>query len=215
MSTHGDEAAAGRAVSDGAGGVFRIMGIDPGLATGGFGVVDQVMPGRVLECVACGEFKSKPDVALPERLARLAAWLREALDAHQPHAVAVEEMFFALNVRTAVQMAHGRGVVLLVAAERGLPVHEYSALSIKQSVAGYGRATKEQVQAMVMRSLKLAAAPSSDHASDALAVALCHAASRRHPAMAQLIEARAESMGQNSRRRGRSAWRRFKPGGEG
>jgi len=190
----------------------RIMGFDPGLATAGFGVIEREGRGRY-RMIAHGDFTSKAGEPLAQRLKQLAVWVRAAIEEHQPDEFAVEEMFFALNVKTAVQMAHARGVCLAVAAEADLPVAEYSALSIKQSVAGYGRADKDQVAKMVIRSLNLTdeQIPDTSHATDGLAVALCHAASKVHPSMAKLAQARASVVGKGSRRRSKASWRNFKP----
>lgn len=111
---------------------------------------------------------------MQDRLARIHGAVVKALEEFQPAAVAIEEVFFARNVRSAVLMAHGRGAAILAAARPGITLHEYSALEIKQSVVGKGRATKEQVQQMVTVILGLAQAPSVDHETDALAAALCH-----------------------------------------
>ncbi len=109
------------------------------------------------------------------RLGRIHEGLAEVLQQFRPQVVAIEEVFHAANVRTALQLAHVRGVALLAAAQAGLPVGEYSALEVKRSVVGYGRAEKRQVQSMVASLLGLAAPPTSEDAADALAVAICHA----------------------------------------
>jgi len=181
------------------------------LATAGFGVIDLSADRRSMKMVGSGDFSSPAGQPLAERLLALANWLQGILAQYHPDIVAVEEMFFALNARTAVQMAHGRGALLLTVAQAGLPVCEYSALSIKQSVTGYGRATKEQVASMVVRALQLEQPPSSDHATDALAMALCHASSIRHPTVARAVAARAAAMGDNTRKRGKAAWRAWTP----
>jgi crossover junction endodeoxyribonuclease RuvC len=196
---------------------MRIMGIDPGLATAGYGVIDWDSARRRAKRVDHGAFISKPDKPLPERLADLAAWLRVALDEHSPDSVAVEEVFHGRNSKTAVAMAHGRGVCLLVAAERGIDVQEYSALLVKKSVAGYGRADKGQLQSMVMKLLGLEQLPEPHHASDALAMALCHAYALDDPRLKAAREAntggRDALIGARSGAKSRRAWRHYTPPG--
>jgi crossover junction endodeoxyribonuclease RuvC len=146
--------------------------VDPGSATTGFGVVDLV-EGR-LRHVASGRIVTREGSPLGERLrvihAELAALVRDL----RPDAVAIESLFFARNVRSALVLAHGRGVALLAAAEARLPVAEYAPMEVKQATVGYGRAAKAQVQAMVARLLALPEPPPPD-AADALSVAICHA----------------------------------------
>jgi crossover junction endodeoxyribonuclease RuvC len=146
--------------------------VDPGSATTGFGVVDLV-EGR-LRHVASGRIVTRGGGPLAERLrvihAELAALLRDL----RPDAVAIESLFFARNVRSALVLAHSRGVALLAAAEARLPVAEYAPMEVKQATVGYGRAAKAQVQAMVARLLALPEPPPPD-AADALSVAICHA----------------------------------------
>jgi len=125
--------------------------------------------------VASGVIRTTPRTPFPERLAAIYSGLQAILTDHRPEAVAVEEVFFAANARSALKLAHVRGVTLLAAAERGLPVGEYSAAKIKGSVVGYGRATKSQVQSMVGSLLKVLDPLGSFDAADACAVAICHA----------------------------------------
>jgi len=151
----------------------RILGIDPGLASTGVGIVERAGDGwRVVEA---HEVRTTPSMALPLRLRRIHDLVGEAIDEFRPTAVAVETIFFAENVKSAVLMAHGRGAALLAAARAGAPVFEYSPLEIKQSVVGKGRATKQQVMQMVKVLLGLSEVPASDHQADALACALAHA----------------------------------------
>jgi crossover junction endodeoxyribonuclease RuvC len=124
--------------------------------------------------VAAGVILSSARLSFPERLKNIANELGRLIEAHKPDAVAVEEVFYSVNVQSALKLGQVRGVALLKAAEAGLPVHEYSPLQIKSSVVGYGRADKNQVQQMVKMLLRLAEVPPED-AADALAVALCHA----------------------------------------
>jgi crossover junction endodeoxyribonuclease RuvC len=188
---------------------IRILGVDPGLATAGVGVIQRENQRADWKPIAWDDYKSKAGEPLADRLKKLGDWLRGAIEEHQPDEFAIEEMFFALNAQTAVQMAHARGVCLLVAAEAGLQVAEYSALSIKQTVAGYGRADKDQVGKMVVKRLKLDAVPKPSHAADALAIALCHAASRGSRHLLELTKQRTIS-GPASRRRSKKAWRNIK-----
>ena len=153
---------------------MRILGIDCGTERTGYGVIDS--DGRNHSLIDFGIIRLDSSVALSARLAIVACELRRLVAAHTPEVVAVEEVFHAVNTKSALKLAHVRGVALLVAAESGISVAEYSPLSIKMSVSGYGRADKEQVQIMVRSLLRSESMtfPSFD-ASDALAVALCHA----------------------------------------
>ena len=151
---------------------MRVLGIDCGCERTGFGVVDT--DGRTHRFVTAGVIRTSAAAPLADRLARIHEGLAEALRLYQPEAVAVEEVFHAVNVKTALKLAHVRGIALLAAAQAGLPVGEYSALEVKSSVVGYGRAEKSQVQLMVASLLGLAEPPASEDASDALAVAICH-----------------------------------------
>jgi crossover junction endodeoxyribonuclease RuvC len=151
----------------------RILGIDPGSRYCGYGVIERAGAGRVTY-VECGVLEPKRTAGMHVRLAEIALGLREVLADLRPHAVAVEGVFHGVNVRSALQLGHARGVALLCAGEAGLPVFEYAPATVKKTVAGGGRASKEQVQAMVQRLCDLKRAPRLD-ASDALAVAICHA----------------------------------------
>ncbi len=151
---------------------MRVLGIDCGTERTGFGVVDS--DGRAHRMIAAGVIKTSPKAPLAERLADIAAGLRFVIREHAPEAAAVEAVFHAVNAQTAIKLAHVRGAVLLVAAEAGLELGEYSPLEIKTSVVGYGRAEKKQVQLMVRSLLGLDCEQPED-ASDALAVAICHA----------------------------------------
>jgi crossover junction endodeoxyribonuclease RuvC len=159
-----------------------ILGIDPGTAITGYGLVREDDEGLVL--IDCGVITTPSDQPLPERLQTIYQGLDELLREHQPDAAAVEELFFSRNVRTALSVGHARGVVLLALADAGLPIYEYKPLEIKQAVAGYGGADKHQVQEMVRMLLNLDQVPRPDDAADAVAVAVCHVHSVR---MATLI----------------------------
>jgi crossover junction endodeoxyribonuclease RuvC len=154
-----------------------VLGIDPGTATTGWGLVRT--DGEVLALVEYGTVCTSPDVALPQRLQTIYRELGEIFARHQPSVVAVEKLFFNKNARTAMAVGQARGVVLLAVADAGLPLHEYTPLEVKLSVCGYGRASKEQVQKLVQMLLGLDFVPQPDDAADALAVAICHLHSSR------------------------------------
>lgn len=153
-----------------------ILGVDPGTATTGFGVIKMTSSGR--EFVACGVIKTNKAWPMPRRLAKLHKDLLELIDVYQPDAIAVEQLFFAKNVKTALSVGQARGVILLAADEAGLQFAEYTPLQVKQAVTSYGRASKGQIQAMVKTILNLAKLPQPDDAADALAIAICHSAQR-------------------------------------
>lgn len=152
---------------------MRILGIDCGSERTGYGVI--ASDGRTHELIAADVIVTSPKKPLSERLLAIALGLREAISKHQPDMAAIEGVFHAVNTQTAIKLAHVRGVAMLAIAEAGLPVGEYSPMEVKTSVVGYGRAEKEQVQLMVQKILRLPAVIRSQDASDALAVAICHA----------------------------------------
>jgi crossover junction endodeoxyribonuclease RuvC len=152
---------------------MRVLGIDCGGEYTGYGVVE-MHPGGKLTCMTCGAIKLSPRDPLPRRLSRIYMHLGAIISEHQPDEVAIEDVFYALNVKSALKLGQVRGVAMLAAAAAGLEVAEYSPLTIKSSVVGYGRAEKQQVQLMVTRLLELAAPPEPMDASDALAIAICH-----------------------------------------
>lgn len=149
------------------------MGIDPGTAATGFGIVDRV--GVRLTPVWYDCLRTKPTEAPADRLARIARSVREIIERMQPQAVAIEELFFGANAKAALAVGQARGVCILACAEAGLPVYEYTNSVIKQSVTGYGRADKAQVMEMVRVQLGMTEVPKPDHAADALAAAITHA----------------------------------------
>lgn len=150
-----------------------ILGVDPGTATMGYGVLEKI--GNRYRALAYGVLET-PKTLLPhERLLTLYRGLQELVVQHQPDALATEQLLFSTNRRTAIQVARAAGVVLLVAAEAGIEWREYTPLQVKQAVTGYGVADKRQVQTMVQRLLSLEAPPKPDDAADALAIAICHA----------------------------------------
>lgn len=150
-----------------------VVGIDPGIATTGYGFVRPLADGR-LEAVAFGVILTDAGVELPRRLALLHHRLAELLTLHQPESAAVERLFFQRNVSTAMAVGGARGVVLLALAEAGLQAGEYTPQEVKQAVTAYGGADKRQMQEMIRILLGLAVVPQPDDAADALAVAVCH-----------------------------------------
>ncbi|MGC8782265.1 MAG: crossover junction endodeoxyribonuclease RuvC [Anaerolineae bacterium] len=155
-----------------------VLGIDPGTATTGYGVVEEDAAGEA-RLVRCGVIETPAAAAMPQRLLtihqRVAGLIAEA----RPAAIAVEELFFKRNVTTALTVGQARGVVLLAAAQAGVPVFEYKPAEVKQALVGYGNAEKAQIQEMVRMLLDLPAVPRPDDAADAVAVAVCHLHSRR------------------------------------
>jgi crossover junction endodeoxyribonuclease RuvC len=150
-----------------------VIGIDPGTATTGYGLVREEKTGS-LAAVDYGVIITPAGLSMPQRLLELYRRLSEILLLHHPESGAVEKLFFQRNVRTAISVGQGRGVVLLALAQADLAVAEYTPLEVKQAVAGYGGADKNQVQQMVRALLNLDAIPQPDDAADALAVAICH-----------------------------------------
>ena len=166
---------------------MRVFGIDCGTNCTGYGVVD-VQSGRLetrLIAVAAGGLKLAKDQPLPLRLEYIFSELSALLELHRPDVVAVEEVFYSVNAKSALKLGHVRGVALLAAAIRGLPVAEYSPLTIKSAVVGYGMAQKAQVQFMVARLLNLDRSPEPADAADALAIAICHV----HTAQTLMLQA--------------------------
>ena len=154
---------------------MRILGIDPGIATIGFAVLDSDQQRFQLQ--TCGVITTPANTSLSSRLGRIYTDLSELLTTFQPDAAAIEELFFNTNITTGISVAHGRGVILLACEHAGISVAEYTPLQVKQAVAGYGRADKRQVMEMVRRICSLSAIPKPDDAADAVALAVCHAKS--------------------------------------
>jgi crossover junction endodeoxyribonuclease RuvC len=150
----------------------RVFGIDPGSERTGYGCVET--DGRRHHLVTCGAIQASPADSFPNRLARIHAELSARLASCRPDTVAIETLFHAANVRSALKLGHARGVAVLAAVEAGCEVVEYSPAEVKRAVVGYGRAEKHQVGQMVKLLLGLAAPPSPHDAADALAVAICH-----------------------------------------
>jgi crossover junction endodeoxyribonuclease RuvC len=161
---------------------MRVLGIDCGTEYTGYGIVDLLADSRNndsrnndrLVYIVCGAIKVSPREPMPTRLSRISIGLQELISRHCPDRVAIEDVFYAANVKSALKLGQVRGVAMLAAASAGLEVAEYSPLSIKSAVVGYGRAEKHQVQQMVMRLLNLDQIPEPADAADALAIAICH-----------------------------------------
>lgn len=150
-----------------------IFGIDPGIAIVGYGVVEY--KGNSFKTITHGVITTEPKYTFPERLKMVYDELTALLDKHNPDCVAIEELFFNKNVKTAITVGQARGVQVLAAINKGTEIYEYTPLQVKQGVVGYGRAEKRQVQEMVKIILGLKDIPKPDDAADALAVAICHA----------------------------------------
>ena len=149
-----------------------ILGIDPGLAIVGWGVIEahrgQFRP------IACGDIRTPAHTSVESRLDIIYRELGRIMEKYRPDEVAVEELFFTNNITTGISVAEARGIILLTAYQHGLPIHEYTPMQVKQAVVGYGKAEKRQVIAMVTSLLRLGDPPKPDDTADALAVALCH-----------------------------------------
>lgn len=154
---------------------MRILGIDPGYATIGFGVLDAERGNFSL--VQYGVITTSAEVEFAQRLLTIYRDMSQLIETVQPDVLAIEELFWGHNVTTGIGVSHGRGVILLSAAEKQLPIFEYTPMQIKQAVVGYGNATKLQVMDMTKRLLKMEKVARPDDAADAIAVALCHARS--------------------------------------
>lgn len=152
---------------------MRILGIDPGSRVTGYGIIDS--DGNRHALVSQGVVRTSSTGSFPERLRVIHRGILEVVDDFRPDQMVVESLFYATNVKSALKLGHVRGVAMLAGVERGLPVHEYTPLEVKQAVVGFGRADKHQVQKMVAVLLALDAAPEPHDAADALAIALCHA----------------------------------------
>lgn len=150
-----------------------ILGVDPGTGRTGYGVVEK--QGNKLRSITYGCIETDKGMEMPDRLLAIYTQLNRLLDVHEPDVVATEQLFFSNNVTTAMQVGRTVGIVLLAAAQRGLPWAEYRPMEVKMAVVGYGAADKKQVQFMVKQLLNLEKTPRPDDAADALAIAICHA----------------------------------------
>ena len=150
-----------------------ILGIDPGLAITGFGIIEH--EGNHFRAIQYGVIRTPSQTPLPDRLVKIREGIQTLIDQYQPDSVAIEELFFNTNAKSAFLVGQARGVAVVTAAAAGLPIYEYTPLQVKQGVAGYGRADKTQIQQMVKTLLNLKEIPRPDDAADALAIAMCHA----------------------------------------
>lgn len=155
---------------------MRILGIDPGLATIGYGIVEN--QNNCTKALDYGIISTEASMDMPDRLVLIYELLNELIDTYKPEELAIEEIFFSKNVKTAITVGHARGVQILACKLRGLRVYEYTPLQVKQAVTGYGRAEKAQVQEMVKILLGLRQVPKPDDAADALALAITHSHSQ-------------------------------------
>lgn len=162
-----------------------ILGLDPGLATMGYGVIEY-NNGCVLKLIDYGCIYTEACSPLPERLRRVFEGVQELFNTYKPEAVAIEELFFNKNVKTALQVGQARGAAIVCAVNNTNELYEYTPLQVKQAVVGYGRADKHQVQTMVKILLGLKEVPKPDDAADALAIAICHANSCGMPQTARI-----------------------------
>ena len=183
---------------------MKIFGIDPGSERTGYGCVERL--GSRQRLIICGSLTAPSRAAFPDKLKVIHSGLVALLDRHRPDCVAVENIFHARNVRSALKLGHARGVALLAAADAGVPVVEYAPAEIKRAVVGYGRAEKHQVQQMIKLLLGLDKPPSPHDVADALAVAICHLQSSTG-AIADRI--RSEPARSNLR-----SWRDYRPAGK-
>lgn len=149
-----------------------ILGIDPGVATIGFGVINAERQKNTL--IQYGTITTPAGIPLASRLLQISNDMEELIRLFQPDEMAIEELFFSTNITTGISVAHGRGVILLAAEKLGVPVFEYTPIQVKQAVAGYGKADKKQVMLMTQRLLHMNRIPRPDDAADALAIAICH-----------------------------------------
>ncbi len=153
------------------------MGIDPGIAIVGYGIIN--IKNNKYKVIDSGALTTSPELSMPKRLLFIYKSLTELLELYKPEAYAVEELFFNKNVKTALIIGHARGVILLAASNMDIPVYEYTPLQVKQAIVGYGRADKNQMQQMVKILLNLKEIPKPDDVADALAVAICHGSSSK------------------------------------
>lgn len=156
---------------------MRILGIDPGFAITGYSVIDY--EGNRFKLITSGAIETKAGVSFPLRLTKIYDDMQMLVDEYKPDAISVEELFFNNNIKTGINVAQARGIVLLVGCKAGIPTYEYTPLQVKQAVVGYGRAEKKQVQKMVQSILKVEKVPKLDDITDSMAIAICHAHSAK------------------------------------
>ena len=162
---------------------MRILGIDPGSESTGYGIIES--DGLRHQVVLYGAIRTRPRQLFPQRLLQIYQELTAVLEREKAQVMAIEGVFYAANVKSALKLGHARGVALLVGAQQGLDIYEYSPLEIKSAVVGYGRAEKMQIQQMVKVLLQLDHVPQPDDAADALAIAICHAHRARYEMLSQ------------------------------
>ncbi len=151
---------------------MKALGIDPGTATTGYGILDT--DGETVKVIDYGCITTSSKESAPKRLAKICSGVKKLISKHKPDQMAVEKLFFGKNVTTAMSVGQARGVIILAAAQAGVDIAEYTPLQVKIALTGYGRADKQQIQQMVKRLLGMKVTPKPDDAADALAVALCH-----------------------------------------
>ncbi len=156
---------------------MRILGIDPGFAITGYSIIDYI--GNKFQLIDSGAVTTKAGEAFPERLSKLYTDINIIIDQYKPDAISVEELFFNNNVKTAINVAQARGIILVAGCQKQIPTYEYTPLQVKQAVVGYGRADKMQVQKMVKTILKVDKLPKLDDITDSMAIAICHAHSAK------------------------------------
>lgn len=157
---------------------MRILGIDPGYAILGYGIIDR--KGNHFSLCGYGAVTTDASMDMPDRLKHLYTRIMEIIQEYEPDVVSIEELFFNTNSKTAILVGQARGVAILACANSGLEIREYTPLQIKQALVGYGRAEKKQIQAMVKTILNLGEVPKPDDTADALAAAICHGNSANH-----------------------------------
>ena len=160
--------------------MIRILGIDPGTAIVGWGIIDCNNAGTKTKVIAYGHIETNKKLSMPERMSEITDNILVVLKKYKPHEVAVEELFYFKNAKTIISVAQARGVIINTCFRDNLTIAEYTPLQIKQSLTGYGRASKSQMQEMIKNVLKLNSIPKPDDTADALAVALCHINSRKY-----------------------------------
>lgn len=170
-----------------------VLGIDPGTAVTGYGVVRADRPGMPV-LVECGVIRTRARDPLPARLAEIHEGVRELIQRHRPDVLSLEDVFYSRNVRTTVVLGHARGVIMLAAEQAGVAVHEFPPAAIKKAVVGTGAASKEQVQFMLTRLLRLKSVPSPSDAADGVAAALTYVIGARLPTLSQAVDARARAL---------------------
>lgn len=156
---------------------MRVLGIDPGFAITGYSIIDYI--GNKFQLISSGAVLTKAGVSFPQRLTKIYDDLNLIIDKYTPDAIAVEELFFNQNTKTAINVAQARGIILIVGCKKNIPTFEYTPLQVKQAVTGYGRADKIQVQKMVQSILKVDKIPKLDDITDSMAIGICHAHSQK------------------------------------